>query len=50
MNPRGRTWERVLALTRQPNTVKPLSKGEKENEPLVESTLRWSWNYDEEEK
>lgn len=21
MNPRGRTWERVLALTRQPNTV-----------------------------
>lgn len=23
MNPRGRTWERVLALTRQPNTVPP---------------------------
>jgi 6-phosphofructokinase 1 len=22
MNPRGRTWERVLAVTRQPNTVK----------------------------
>merc|ERR1711988_708106 len=21
MNPRGRTWERILALTRQPNTV-----------------------------
>jgi 6-phosphofructokinase 1 len=21
MNPKGRTWERVLALTRQPNTV-----------------------------
>jgi 6-phosphofructokinase 1 len=29
MNPRGRTWERVLALTRQPNTVKPLQPGEK---------------------
>ena len=24
MNSRGRTWERVLALTRQPNTVPPL--------------------------
>jgi len=23
MNPRGRTWERVLAVTRQPNTVQP---------------------------
>jgi hypothetical protein len=21
MNPRGRTWERILAITRQPNTV-----------------------------
>jgi 6-phosphofructokinase 1 len=30
MNPRGRTWERVLALTRQPNTVQPLKKGEKD--------------------
>jgi 6-phosphofructokinase 1 len=30
MNPRGRTWERVLALTRQPNTVQPLEKGEKD--------------------
>ena len=29
MNPRGRTWERVLAVTRQPNTVPPLKKGEK---------------------
>lgn len=28
MNPRGRTWERVLALTRQPNTVEPLGPGE----------------------
>jgi 6-phosphofructokinase 1 len=28
MNPRGRTWERVLSLTRQPNTVPPLKKGE----------------------
>lgn len=28
MNPRGRTWERVLALTRQPNTVPPLKAGE----------------------
>lgn len=31
MNPHGRTWERVLALTRQPNTVQPLKKGE--NDP-----------------
>lgn len=30
MNPRGRTWERVLALTRQPNTVPPLPVGEKD--------------------
>jgi 6-phosphofructokinase 1 len=30
MNPRGRTWERVLALTRQPNTVPLLPKGVKE--------------------
>lgn len=29
MNPRGRTWERVLTLTRQPNTVPPLQPGEK---------------------
>jgi 6-phosphofructokinase 1 len=30
MNPRGRTWERVLALTRQPNTVPPNNeKGKK---------------------
>jgi 6-phosphofructokinase 1 len=29
MNPHGRTWERVLALTRQPNTVPPLKPGEK---------------------
>ena len=21
MNPKGRTWERVLSMTRQPNTV-----------------------------
>jgi len=25
MNPRGRTWERILALTRQPNTVAKLA-------------------------
>lgn len=31
MNPRGRTWERVLALTRQPNTVEPLKIGEKDS-------------------
>lgn len=30
MNPRGRTWERVLAVTRQPNTVPPKKEGEKE--------------------
>lgn len=30
MNPRGRTWERVLTLTRQPNTVPPLKPGEAE--------------------
>jgi len=29
MNPHGRTWERVLALTRQPNTVEPLPTGVK---------------------
>uniref|UniRef100_A0A6T7J7N3 Phosphofructokinase domain-containing protein n=1 Tax=Attheya septentrionalis TaxID=420275 RepID=A0A6T7J7N3_9STRA len=29
MNPRGRTWERVLALTRQPNTVPKRQPGEK---------------------
>jgi 6-phosphofructokinase 1 len=29
MDPRGRTWERVLCLTRQPNTVRPLQPGEK---------------------
>lgn len=28
MDPRGRTWERVLALTRQPNTVPQLKPGE----------------------
>jgi 6-phosphofructokinase 1 len=28
MNPRGRTWERVLAVTRQPNTVPPKKEGE----------------------
>jgi len=31
MDPRGRTWERVLALTRQPNTVPSLQSGEKEH-------------------
>lgn len=40
MNPRGRTWERVLAITRQPNTVKPLKPGEKEASHAYESTLR----------
>lgn len=30
MNAHGRTWERVLALTRQPNTVPPLQPGEKQ--------------------
>jgi len=39
MNPRGRTWERVLALTRQPNTVEPLQPGEKDtydsNAPML---------------
>ena len=29
MNPRGRTWERVLAVTRQPNTVPPVKPGDK---------------------
>jgi 6-phosphofructokinase 1 len=29
MDPHGRTWERVLALTRQPNTVPPLPPGAK---------------------
>lgn len=38
MDPRGRTWERVLALTRQPNTVKSLNPGEKayqQHEPTL---------------
>ena len=30
MDPHGRTWERVLSLTRQPNTAKPKHKGEKQ--------------------
>jgi 6-phosphofructokinase 1 len=30
MNPHGRTWERVLALTRQPNTVVKLPSGSKD--------------------
>jgi 6-phosphofructokinase 1 len=30
MNPHGRTWERVLAVTRQPNTVKPKAPGAKD--------------------
>jgi 6-phosphofructokinase 1 len=38
MNARGRTWERVLALTRQPNTVPPLKEGE--TLPVSESSLR----------
>jgi len=28
MNPRGRTWERVLSVTKQPNTVPPMQKGD----------------------
>ncbi|CAB9518141.1 phosphofructokinase 5, chloroplastic [Seminavis robusta] len=36
MNPKGRTWERVLALTRQPNTV-PEDEEEYEH---TEATLR----------
>ena len=39
MDPRGRTWERVLALTRQPNTVPPLQPGEKAKES-TQPTLR----------
>jgi 6-phosphofructokinase 1 len=40
MNPRGRTWERVLALTRQPNTVPKLQPGQpdpyaKKHEPTL---------------
>lgn len=40
MDPHGRTWERVLGITRQPNTVPPLSEGEKHSHPFVEATLR----------
>jgi 6-phosphofructokinase 1 len=29
MDPHGRTWERVISLTRQPNTAPPKKKGEK---------------------
>lgn len=32
MSPRGRTWERVLSLTRQPNTVPPLQPGEEDRD------------------
>ena len=39
MDPRGRTWERVLALTRQPNTVPSLQPGEKEK-ASTQPTLR----------
>jgi 6-phosphofructokinase 1 len=38
MHPRGRTWERVLALTRQPNTVPRPSPGE-DPYPVTEPTL-----------
>lgn len=36
MNAHGRTWERVLGLTRQPNTVPKLEEGEvdpRDNQP-----------------
>ena len=26
MNPKGRTWERILAVTRQPNAVQPVQR------------------------
>lgn len=39
MDPRGRTWERVLALTRQPNTVPPPQPGEKDK-ASTQPTLR----------
>lgn len=29
MDAHGRTWERVLSITRQPNTAKPMQPGEK---------------------
>jgi hypothetical protein len=38
MNPHGRTWERILAMTRQPNTVPPLKPGQKaidSHDPLI---------------
>ena len=38
MNPHGRTWERVLALTRQPNTAPELVG--KDPYPTTEPTLR----------
>lgn len=34
MNPRGRTWERILAMTRQPNTV-PEIKSEKTEDIIL---------------
>lgn len=40
MNPRGRTWERILGMTRQPNTVPPLAPGEKDSYATTEPTLR----------
>ena len=39
MNPHGRTWERILSLTRQPNTVPPRAEGEQPL-PMTEPTLR----------
>lgn len=40
MNPRGRTWERVLGLTRQPNTVPEELKPGEEPYTTEEPTLR----------
>jgi 6-phosphofructokinase 1 len=40
MNPRGQTWERVLGLTRQPNTVPEKLKPGEEPYTTEEPTLR----------
>jgi 6-phosphofructokinase 1 len=40
MNPEGRTWERVLALTRQPNTVTGPDATAASEKGVVQPSLR----------
>jgi 6-phosphofructokinase 1 len=40
MNPKGRTWERVLALTRQPNTARDPDTTAASENGFVQPSLR----------